>query len=92
MQKIVINACFGGYSLSKAAEDWFRLKFGEEVDPYDRPRDCKKLVHCVQLLGSKEASGAYAELKIVEVPDGIKWEIEEYDGREHVAQVHETWS
>lgn len=35
---------------------------------------------------------AAGDLKIVEVPDGIKWQIEEYDGWEHVAEAHQTWS
>ena len=29
---------------------------------------------------------------IVEVPDGGEWELDEYDGIEHVAEKHRTWS
>jgi hypothetical protein len=25
------------------------------------------------------------------VPDGVEWTVEEYDGREWVAEVHRTW-
>jgi hypothetical protein len=38
------------------------------------------------------ANGFAADLKIVEIPDGVDWEIEEYDGNEWVAEVHRTWS
>lgn len=38
------------------------------------------------------ASGKFANLKIVEIPDGIDYEIDEYDGNEHVAEKHRTWS
>jgi len=31
-------------------------------------------------------------LKIVDIPDGVEWEIEEYDGMEWVAEKHRTWS
>jgi len=31
-------------------------------------------------------------LKIVEVPDDANWYIAEYDGLEHVAERHRTWS
>ena len=36
--------------------------------------------------------GPYAELKIVEIPDDVDFEIEEYDGLESVAETHRTWS
>lgn len=92
MQKIVINACFGGFGLSQSAIDWFKEKHDIEVDQYDIERDDPKLVECVEALGSKVASGECSKLKVVEVPGGVKWEIEEYDGRECVAEAHDTWS
>lgn len=27
-----------------------------------------------------------------EVPDDVQWQIEEYDGREWVAETHRTWN
>lgn len=54
-------------------------------------RDDPDLVRVVEELG-EEASGKYAELRIVEIPDGVEWEIEEYDGLEWVAEKHRTWS
>ena len=41
-------------------------------------------------LGNK-ANGRYSELKIVEIPDGIEWEISEYDGLETVEEKHRNW-
>lgn len=38
------------------------------------------------------AQGGFAEIAIVEVPDDVKWHIDEYDGLEHVAEDHRTWS
>jgi hypothetical protein len=38
------------------------------------------------------ANGACAELAVIEVPDGVEWAISEYDGNEHVAEVHRTWA
>lgn len=49
------------------------------------------LVQAVEELG-KKADGQHAALKIVDIPDGIEWDIMEYDGMEHVAQKHQTWS
>lgn len=60
---------------------------------YDKEiaRDDQVLVQVVEELG-KEANGIFASLKVVNIPDDIKWEIDEYDGYEHVAEVHRTWS
>lgn len=56
----------------------------------DIPRDDPALVATVRRLGSK-ANGFHAKLKIVEVPPGIEWDIEDYDGNEWVAEKHRTW-
>lgn len=131
--KIVINNCFGGFSLSdEGFEMWLKLKkkkfykyessfssdyyavpkekYEEQRDKWyredrdyrrinaknwylsnrDIPRDDKHLVEVVKKLGEK-ANGGCAELKIVEIPDGVEWEIEEYDGLEHIAEKHKTW-
>ena len=48
------------------------------------------VVRVVEELG-EATSGPYAKLKIVEIPDGIEWSIDEYDGMEHIAEIHRTW-
>lgn len=48
------------------------------------------LVRCVEELGEK-ANGDCAKLRVVEIPDGTSWEIDEYDGNEHIAETHRTW-
>lgn len=48
------------------------------------------LIQVVRELG-EDADGAHAQLKIVTIPDDVEWEIDEYDGSEHVAEVHRTW-
>lgn len=91
--KIVINTCcHGGFSLSEKAYAEYK-KLGAEV-PYYRGDVCRcdpVLVKIVEKLG-EAANGRYAELKIVEIPDGVEYTIEEYDGKEWVAEVHRTWS
>jgi hypothetical protein len=140
--KVVINSCFGGFSIShEGMLRYFEIK-GQEiwpeqgdtfwehwtywtVSPENRPeskegdafyamtiedrqaynkahseltvyereleRDDPALVQMVEELGDK-ANGDCADLTVVEVPDGIQWDIHEYDGMEHVAEKHRTWS
>lgn len=57
----------------------------------DIDRDDPDLVAVVEQLGSQEASDRYAELEVVEIPDGVEYEISDYDGREHIAEKHRTW-
>jgi len=57
----------------------------------DLKRTDPDLVAAVEELGSEKASGAYAKLEVVTIPDGIDWEIDEYDGMERVEEKHRSW-
>jgi hypothetical protein len=59
--------------------------------PRDIKRDDPHLVATVEQIGAA-ANGSCAELKVVEIPDGTDYEISEYDGNEHIAEKHRTWS
>lgn len=64
------------------------------VDYLLHPRDIDRadpiLVQVVEELG-EEVDGTYASLKVVEIPDDVEWQIEDYDGSEWVAEKHRTW-
>ena len=61
------------------------------LDSRPEDRSDPLLIQVIEELGEK-ASGRCAKLQIVEIPDGVEWEIEEYDGNEHVAERHRTWA
>lgn len=48
------------------------------------------LIQVVEELGEK-ANFPYAELKIVDIPDDVEWDIDDYDGMETVEEAHRTW-
>jgi len=148
--KVVINGCYGGFSLSpealqrlydigmkeiatpvdeyfppdRRAEDdekyktfgythaingWREYKAGKREGRFlfltvftpdeqfvlngDREvnRDDPRLIQIVEEMG-EAANGSCANLRIVEIPDGTDYEVNEYDGFEHVAEKHRTWS
>lgn len=89
--KVVINKCYGGFGLSEVAETRYENESGNNVSYWDIKRDDPILVSIVEELG-EDSWGGYAELAIVEIPDGIEWRIEEYDGSEWVAEAHRTWA
>lgn len=95
MQKIVINACFGGFGLStKAIKRYKELLVAQNDVCYDDDdeirRDDPYLIQVVEEMG-EEAADWLSKLKVIEIPDDVDWVIEEYDGFEHVAEAHRTW-
>lgn len=62
------------------------LPAGRELDRTD-----PLLIQVVRELG-KEANTQVSELKIVEIPDGTDYEIDEYDGNESIHEKHRSWS
>lgn len=87
--KIVVNTCYGGFSLSQEAKDFLMEKYGAKCNEVDR--NDPRLVDCVETLGGSVAGGGFAVLGIIEIPDDVEWEIDEYDGVEWVAEKHRTW-
>lgn len=57
-------------------------------DGYDRTN--KYLIEAVEKLG-KEANGFCSSLKVIEVPDDLKYIIMDYDGIEAVHENHKVW-
>ncbi len=85
--KVVLNSCFGGFGLSKAAIQMLIDKHGLDIDSdygyvgnddfgivddnMDAYRMDKRLVSVVKKLGVDKASGKHAALRIVDVPDDV---------------------
>ena len=67
------------------------MAFGRYWDTWiNGNREHPLLIKVIKELGGK-ADGQCAELKIIKIPSEIEYEIKEYDGLEHVAEVHRTW-
>lgn len=96
--KVVKNADFGGYVLSRAAlvriseltgknyaqcvEDYRWGNYASRTDP--------AVIQAVEELGSA-ANDLCANLVVVDVPDDVEWIITDYDGLETIEEVHRTW-
>jgi hypothetical protein len=76
---------FGGITL------FTNVVTNEDFESRDIERNDPVLVKVVEELGSK-SFGFAANLKIVEIPDDVDWEVVQYDGLEHIAEKHRTWS
>jgi len=62
----------------------------EDWSYYDIERNNQYLVRVVEELGD-DVNGRFSELKVVDIPDDVEWQIDDYDGLEWVAEKHRTW-
>lgn len=81
--EIVINKCYGGFSVSEEAAKFFNL---DSVYSYIDRQD-PMLIEKVKE-NPKWVSGRFANLKVVNIPDETTdWVIDEYDGLERIMYV-----
>lgn len=74
--KIVLNKCYGGFSLSEIAIE--KLGLSDEYPIINRGDAI-----LLDLVEKDVASGPHSKLRVVEIPDdATDWEIDEYDGFE----------
>jgi len=71
-----------------------KLKYAEKygLEEYDIERTDPVLIKVIETIGTSVASGIYAELKIIEIPDDVKYYIAEYNGVETINEEHRSWS
>lgn len=100
--KIVINRCWGGFGVSEIVYKELGIKwdgygylrnedFGIESDNSDEFRTNPRLISAIEKVGVEMASGDMAKLKIVDIPDDVKFYIHDYDGMETVNENHRSW-
>ena len=81
--KIVVNECWGGFSISDFAMEKLGTKSPFAVDRMD-----ERLISLIEEFGSEKISGNCADLRVEEVPDdATDWWIDEYDGSETLCYV-----
>ena len=72
----------GTYKEANAIAESIQIDFDNRTD--------QDIVAVVEELGEK-ANSRFSNLVVVEIPDGIEYEIDEYDGQETIREVHRTW-
>ena len=99
MNKVVYNADFGGFSISKKCAERMAELGNQEAKEllkeesvgrfygyiYDTPRHDPTLVQAVEELGAS-ANGRNANLQVYSLVNGTKYLIREYDGSESVIE------
>lgn len=96
--KIAKNTCFGGFSLSQKAVDLINDRLPERKEPinnvdldfYWEWRSHPIVIAVIEELG-EEANISSSNVKIVEIPDDVIWEIIDYDGIETIREKGRSW-
>jgi hypothetical protein len=83
--KVVLNRCYGGFALSKAAYEELGMEWDGYGYAYDEDRSDHRLVAAVEKLGEK-ANGECSRL-VVEDVDAPVMQIHSHDGMESVRWV-----
>lgn len=83
--KIIINKCFGGFGVKEEILKDLNLENVNE----DELRLNEDLIKMLE--DNKNIGDCASELKVVEIPDDVKYIICDYDGKEHIAEQHRTW-
>lgn len=74
---------FLGNTIDKVPEEYY-------FSHYEIERTNPNLIKVIDELGD-EANGRCANLMVVEIPDNVNWEIDDYDGIETIHEVHRSW-
>ena len=70
--------------------DVWKDYFDFDTDYGELKRTDNDLISVIEDLGD-EASGRYGSVKVIEIPDDIDWEIDDYDGIETIHEKHRVW-
>lgn len=90
--KIAINTSYAPFSLSeKGVQRYKELSGGIEPDFYYRDRTNFYLIRVIEELGPY-SFGYCCTLKVIHIPDDVRYSIMGYDGSEWIAEEHRTWS
>jgi hypothetical protein len=89
MREIVINTCYGGFSLSEKAGKLYCQRINldyENLEEHRLNRSDPILIEVIKELGTN-ANAIYAQLEIVSLPVGTKYRICEYEGSEYIETI-----
>ena len=84
---------------SSSIMNYSTIDLGKKIEkiPYENywyyrnlERTDEDLISVIEELGV-EASGRYGSVKVIEIPDDVDWEIDDYDGWESIHEKHRVW-
>lgn len=90
--KVVVNRTYGWFKIPEKLVEplgWFCVHFKGNDDPDYDERTAPDLIEALEQM--VQNGEKIWPLQIVEIPDGIEWYIEDYDGSETIHEKHRVW-
>jgi hypothetical protein len=99
LESHILYAKLKGYNVITRGDGTYQTFYKNEesdeniIDDWNIDRTDSALVQVVETLGEKAGQGKYIKLKVVEIPDDVKWLINrsETNGGEYIVEEHRTW-
>jgi len=89
--EVIFDRRLSPHEVTYTTREKYEELIGRYWDCWTRENRSHPLViKVVEELGEKSWD-RHAELKIVEIPDGVEYEINDYDGIETVHEKHRSW-
>ena len=89
--KLVLNKCYGGFSISDSAKEQLRIPSNYPYRGHAKGLETRfheDIAALIEKYGESEISGRFAKLEVYELPDTVTdWEIDENDGYERLFYV-----
>lgn len=86
--KVLINTCYGGFGFSEGFVEHANAN-GFSLSRYDEgQRSNQELIALAEAFGLEKVNGMCANLEVRELPDGLEYSIDEYDGVEHIEYTY----
>ena len=90
MPRVAIWAGWGGFTLNVEGQIRYKELSGSDYLQYGENRTKRTDPHLIQVI-EEMGHSAGDDLKVLDVPDGVEWHIEEYDGWESIHEDHRVW-
>ena len=86
--KIVINQAYGGFRVSAEFCEYYNIPYVFHMEMCFAQeaisRKDQRLISYIETFGSKAASDKYANLVLVDIPDGTAYRVRDYDGYQYI--------
>lgn len=90
--RIAISRDYGGFNITEEAFELYKERSGSLLEyDWEISRDDPILIEVIEEMAKKGLKYTRGHIKIVDIPDGVVWYIQNYDGIETIMEHARKW-